>query len=210
MAGGGSVLEDGSVLSRLDRGLARIEGVLALLAGVTVFLMMLLAVISVTGRNFFNMPLPGYVDWIQYAMPFLAFLGIAWTQRQGGHIRMDILIGKLQGRPAWAAEFVTTLVTLIVVALLVWGTYAHFQRSFDWNAPLWSRDSSMDIKLPLWPAKLLVPVALTLTALRLGLQLWGYGLAFVSGTTRPVAVPLVLSVAEQAAEEARLITGADR
>ncbi|HBV54886.1 MAG TPA: C4-dicarboxylate ABC transporter permease [Rhodobacteraceae bacterium] len=203
MAGGGSVLEDASVLSKLDRGLAKAEGLFALLAGLTVFVMMLLAVFSVTGRNFFNAPLPGYVDWIEYAMPFLAFLGIAWTQRQGGHIRMDILIGQLKGRAGWAAEFVTSFFTFVLLALLIWGAWAHFQRSFDWASPLWSRDSSIDIALPLWPVKLLVPVAFGLTALRVLLQLWGYGRAFVSGTERPIAVPLVLSVAEQAAEEAR-------
>jgi len=203
MAGGGSVLEDASVLSKLDRGLAKAEGLFALLAGLTVFVMMLLAVFSVTGRNFFNAPLPGYVDWIEYAMPFLSFLGIAWTQRQGGHIRMDILIGQLKGRAGWAAEFVTSFFTFVLLALLIWGAWAHFQRSFDWASPLWSRDSSIDIALPLWPVKLLVPVAFGLTALRVLLQLWGYGRAFVSGTERPIAVPLVLSVAEQAAEEAR-------
>ena len=203
MAGGGSVLEDASVLSKLDRGLAKAEGLFALLAGLTVFVMMLLAVFSVTGRNFFNAPLPGYVDWIEYAMPFLAFLGIAWTQRQGWHIRMDILIGQLKGRAGWAAEFVTSFFTFVLLALLIWGAWAHFQRSFDWASPLWSRDSSIDIALALWPVKLLVPVAFGLTALRVLLQLWGYGRAFVSGTERPIAVPLVLSVAEQAAEEAR-------
>ena len=45
-----------------------------------------------------NMPLPGYVDWIEVLMPLIAFLGISWTMRQGGHIRMDILVGRLNGR----------------------------------------------------------------------------------------------------------------
>ena len=43
--------------------------------------------------------------------------------------------------------------------LLVWGAWAHFCAAFDFAAPLWSRDSSIDIGIPLWPAKLLVPVA---------------------------------------------------
>jgi TRAP-type mannitol/chloroaromatic compound transport system permease small subunit len=43
---------------------------------------------------------------------------------------------------------------------------------------LFSRDSSIDIGLPLWPAKLVVPLAFTLLWLRLVLQLWGYGRAF--------------------------------
>jgi TRAP-type C4-dicarboxylate transport system permease small subunit len=170
---------------------------------------MILAVISVGGRNFFNHPLPGYVDWIEQAMPLIAFMGVAYTQRDGGHIRMDIVVGLLRGRVLWAAEFVTTLGILLLMLALVWGSWAHFERSFDFAAPLWSRDSSMDIGLPLWPAKLLAPVAFSVLCLRLTLQLWGYGRAFLSGAGHPVAVPLIEDVATQAAREAERVSGRD-
>jgi TRAP-type C4-dicarboxylate transport system permease small subunit len=208
MATAAIVPEDGTLLSRLDRALERVEEVLALLSGLAVFSMMLLAVFSVSGRNLFNSPLPGYVDWIETGMPLIAFLGIAWTQRSGGHIRMDILVGRLKGRALWAAEILTSLVTLALILLLIWGSFAHFGRSFDWAAPLWSRDSSIDIKLPLWPAKLLVPVAFSVLALRLALQIWAYTRAFLTNATTPVAVPLMQTVAEQAAEEARHVSDA--
>ncbi|ARE41664.1 TRAP-type transport system, small permease component, predicted N-acetylneuraminate transporter [Rhodovulum sp. P5] len=205
-----AVLEDLSLLSRLDRGLYAAERFLALLSGLAVFGLMLLAVVSVGGRNVFNQPLPGYVDWIQQAMPLIAFMGISFTQRDGGHIRMDILIARLRGRMLWAAEFTTTLAMLGLMLLLVWGSWAHFQRSFDFAMPMWSRDSSFDINLPLWPAKLLAPVAFSVLCLRLTLQLWGYGRAALLGLSEPVAVPLVQSAAEQAAAEAEHVTGADR
>ncbi|CUH68435.1 TRAP-type C4-dicarboxylate transport system, small permease component [Thalassovita gelatinovora] len=210
MAGTSAVLEDGSVLSRLDAGLHRVETVLALISGLAVFSLMVLAVISVNGRNLFNAPLPGYVDWIEQAMPLIAFMAVAYTQRDGGHIRMDILVGRLNGRALWLAEMVTALVSLILIALLVWGSWEHFQRSFDFAAPLWSRDSSIDIGLPIWPAKLLAPVAFSVLSLRLALQVWGYGRAFVLGLSEPVAVPLVMSAAAQAAEEAQHVSALDQ
>ena len=117
-------------------------------------------------------------------------MGVAYTQRSGGHIRMDILVGQLRGRALWAAEFITTLAMLLLIVLLIWGSWAHFVRAFDFNVPYWSRDSSIDISIPLWPAKLLVPVAFSVLALRLMLQLWGYGRAFVLGLVEPIAVPL--------------------
>ncbi|WP_208349404.1 TRAP transporter small permease subunit [Pseudaestuariivita rosea] len=202
MAGSTSVLEDDSVLSILDRSLHKLETLLALISGLAVFGLMMLAVASVGGRNFFNSPLPGYVDWIEQAMPLIAFMGIAYTQRNGGHIRMDILIGQLKGRLLWLAEIISVLLILILMLLLVWGTWSHFQRSFDFNAPLWSRDSSMDIALPIWPAKLLAPVAFSVLCVRLVLQLWGYTRAFVFGLDRPVAVPMIEDAATQAAHEA--------
>lgn len=207
MAGHSSVLVDGSRLSQIDRVLYRLEGWLALLSGLAVFALMLLAVVSVGGRNFFNSPLPGYVDWIEQAMPLIAFMGIAYTQRDGGHIRMDILIGQLRGRALWAAELLTVSVMLVLMILLVWGSWAHFARSFDFAAPLWSRDSSMDIALPIWPAKLLAPVAFSVLVARLSLQCWGYGRALVLGLETPPAVPLIESAAAQAAKEAESLSG---
>ncbi len=209
MAGSASVLSDDSLLSRLDRRLERVEWTLAFIAGVFTFGLMVLAVVSVTGRNGFNEPLRGYVDWIEAAMPFIAILGISYVQRQGGHIRMDIVVGALGGRVLWLAEFLTTLGIFILMVLLVWGTWAHFDRSFDFGAPNWSRDSSIDIGLPIWPSKLVVPIAFAVMSLRCALQLWGYGRAFWLGLERPVAVPLVMSAAEQAAAEAEQIRGHD-
>lgn len=204
-AGITGVREDSSLLSRLDRMLLAVESRLALISGIAVFSLMVLAVISVGGRYFFNMPLPGYVDWIEQVMPFIAFFGIAYVQRNGGHIRMDMVVGQLRGRVLWAAEFITTLAMLILMVLLVWGSFSHFLRSFDFAAPLWSRDSTIDISIPLWPTKLLVAIAFFTICLRLALHLWGYGAAFLSGTKSPVAVPLIQGVAAQAVQEAELM-----
>jgi TRAP-type mannitol/chloroaromatic compound transport system permease small subunit len=98
MAGVGQVHEDGSFLSRIDKKLYQLESTLALASGLAIFSLMLLAVVSVAGWHFFNMSLPGYVDWIEQAMPLIAFMGIAYTQRNGGHIRMDMLVARLSGR----------------------------------------------------------------------------------------------------------------
>lgn len=200
MATASLVLSDDSTLSKLDHTLLRLERLLALVSGLAVFSLMMLAVISVTGRNAMGAPLSGYVDWIEQAMPLIAFMGISFVMREGGHIRMDMFVGKLRGRPLYIVELITTIAVLILMALLLWGTWAHFQRSFDVNAPMWSRDSSMDIALPLWPAKLMAPVAFGVICLRLCLQVWAYGRAAMTG--RAIAVPLIADAATQARMEA--------
>ena len=209
MAGSSSVLENDGLLSRLDRSLHRLEGWLALVSGLAVFAIMAFAVISVTGRNGFNAPIPGYVDWIEQLMPLIAFMGVAYAQRDGTHIRMDILIGQLKGRPLWIAEFITTLAALILMMLLVWGSWSHFDRSFDFSAPNWSRDSSIDTGLPIWPAKLLAPVAFSVLVIRFLIQLWAYARAMIYGQSEPVAVPMIKSVAQQAADEVQVLEDKD-
>ena len=58
MAGSSAVLEDGSLLSRIDKGLLRLETVFALVSGIAVFMLMVLAVWSVGGRKFFGLNSP--------------------------------------------------------------------------------------------------------------------------------------------------------
>lgn len=54
-----------------------------------------------------------------------------------------------------------------------------------------------------------MPVAFSVMSVRLVLQLWGYGSAILSGTANPVAVPLIQSAAEIAAEEAEMLSQRD-
>lgn len=204
-----SVATDGSRLSRLDRAILRVESLLNLASGLTIFALVLLAIANVLLRKFLNAPVPGYIDWTQTFMAVFAFLGLAYVQREGGHIRMDLLVGKLRGRVLWTFELVSTFFMMIVVTALIYGTWFHFLRSFSFDAPNWSTDSTIDIALPVWPAKLAVPVAFALLWLRLALQLWAYARAIRTGEDRPVAVPLVEDPAEQANKEAATVAGAD-
>jgi len=134
-------------------------------------------------------------------MAFFAFLGLAYTQRDGGHIRMDMLVGHIHGRMLWVVEFITTLLMLGVTLVLIYGSYLHFLRAFQLG------DSSLDIDLPTWPAKLVVPFALSILALRFVLQLWGYARAIKNNPDHPVAVPLIEDAATIAAAEAESVMG---
>lgn len=201
MSGGHTVLEDESALSRADQVFFKLESILTLVGGVVIFLLVFLATANVLGRWVFSLPITGYIDWVEQAMAFFAFLGIAYTQREGGHIRMDMLVGHIHGRLLWTVEFITTLLMLGVTLVLIYGSYLHFLRAFQLG------DSSLDIDLPTWPAKLVVPLALSVLALRLLLQLWGYARAIMNNEDRPVAVPLIEDAATVAAAEAKSVMG---
>lgn len=203
MAGSHTVLQDDSLLSRIDRLFYRLESLLTLLGGVVIMLLVLLATTNILGRWLFSLPISGYVDWVEQAMAFFAFLGIAYTQRGGGHIRMDIMVAHLHGRMLWVTELISTTLMLVVTLVLIYGSWLHFLRAYQIG------DSSLDINLPTWPAKLVVPFALTVLALRLLLQCWGYLRAIRQGGDRPVAVPLIEDAAAVAAAEAESVMGQD-
>jgi C4-dicarboxylate transporter DctQ subunit len=201
MSSSNRVLEDNSYLSKIDRLFLKFETVLTLAGGIVIFLLVFLATTNVLGRWIFSLPVSGYIDWVEQSMAFFAFLGIAFTQREGGHIRMDMLVGRIQGRPLWITELLSVILMLGVTLVLIYGSFLHFLRAYQIG------DSSMDINLPIWPAKLIVPVALSILALRLILQIWAYSRAVKEGGDTPVAVPLIEDAAAVAAAEAESLMG---
>ncbi len=194
-----TIYEDKSKLSLADRTYFKLESALNLLGGIIIFLLVFLATANVLGRWLFNLSVDGYIDWVEQAMAFMAFLGIAYTKRLGGHIRMDIVISHLHGRWLWFVELISVVLMLIITLFLIYGSYLHFLRAYTLG------DSSLDIDLPTWPAKLVVPVALTVLALRLMLQIWGYFRAMVENSEQPVGIPLIEDAAAVAAKEAESV-----
>lgn len=188
---------------RFDGWLRGLENAFNLVAAASILLLMMLAVVQIVGRNAFNWPVPGFIDITEQAMAVFAFMGIAYCQRVGGHIRMELLLGKLSGRAMWISEMVGIAGIWIVVAALIYGSWFHFERSWTFG------DSTIDIALPTWPSKLVIPVALSLLLLRLTLQLYGYWMLVRDPSSEPVAVPVISDVESMAKHEIEEAFGED-
>jgi len=91
-----------------DKWLSKVEDAFALLAALCIFGLMLLGITQVLGRQLFDMPVPGYIDFVELSMVTFAFLAVAYCQRLGGHVRMDLFVRLVHGRTRWLLEFVTT------------------------------------------------------------------------------------------------------
>lgn len=188
----------GRQLGRVDRALGFLENGLNLFAGALIFALMLLGVAQILLRTVFDRPIFGYIDIVEVSMVGFAVLSIAFVQRVGGHVRMELVIGRLQGRWLWGAEAVGTALAAFIVGVLIPYSWRHFGRAFEFG------DSTIDIELVTWPAKLVVPVALAVLLVRLLVQLAGYLRLVAHPDYEPVAVPTIRDVAAQAEEEIRL------
>ncbi len=187
--------QETGLLGKVDRFFAGIENGMNMTAAVAIFILMILAAIQVVGRKLFNLPIPGYIDYAEQSMAIFAFLGVAYCQRLGGHVRMELVLDRFRGRMLWLLELVTVLTTTVVVALLVRYSFDHFMRAWQFG------DSTIDINLPVWPSKLLVSVALAFLTVRLLIQAWGYLRLLFHPTATPVAVPLIENVQAHARQE---------
>lgn len=185
----------GRALHRADRLLGAVENALNLAAGALVFALMLFGVAQILLRTVFRAPILGYIDVVEVSMVGFAVLSIAFVQRVGGHVRMELLISRCKGRLLWLLEAAGTAAAAFIVAVLIPHAYRHFERAFEFG------DSTIDVELATWPAKLVVPAALALLLLRLVLQSAGYVRLLVQPGLEPVAVPTIKDAAAQAREE---------
>lgn len=189
----------GRVLQILDSVLGRVENATNLVAGILVFGLMLLGVAQVVARNLFSAPIFGYIDIVEVFMVGFTILSIAYVQRLGGHVRMEVLLSALKGRSLWLFELTSCALTSSIVAVLIPGSYSHFSRAFEFG------DSTMDVELVIWPAKLVVPIALALLLIRLLLQMAGYARMLKNPRLPRVAIPTTGSSADRAKEEIAMV-----
>ena len=119
------------MLKGVDEAFFHVEKFLNFIAAIVILAIMLIGTYQVFGRKLLNLPVPGYVDWIEMIMTVFAFVAISYTQRLGGHIRMEIIIGRFQGRILYFLEIVGTVAAIIIVSILAYYAYTHFERAFD-------------------------------------------------------------------------------
>ena len=194
----------GGMLGAIDRALFAFEKLMALISALCIFALMFVGVWQVVGRRLFNAPIYGYIDMVEIAMTTFAFIAISYTERIGGHVRMEIFASRMHGRLLWFTEVAGVLIGLFVVGTLTRYSFDHFLRAYT------AGDSTIDLQLPWWPSKLLVSFAFALLFLRLLVSLWGYLRLWIDPNLPPVGVPVVASLDEAAEEAARIGAGDGR
>jgi C4-dicarboxylate transporter, DctQ subunit len=82
-------------MATFDRWLTRVENLLAAL-GILVMLLIVGAVcIEIVLRTFFARPQVWVIEFTEYGLLYITFLGTAWLLRQDGHVSVDLLTNAL-------------------------------------------------------------------------------------------------------------------
>ena len=184
-----------AALAAAHRYWSRLEDGMNLIAAAAIFFLMFVGVFQVVGRTVFGTAIHGYIDYMEQASALFAFLGISYAQRMGAHIRMDLLLRGFSLRFLWAMELFAVIVALLAITTLVDSTWQNFLRAWQLG------DSTIDIKLPVWPTKLLVPLVLGILWVRLVLQAVDYMRLIRHPGAIPIAVPVIETIEAQAQHE---------
>ncbi len=118
------------VLSKfLSQTLDRITVAFAFIAGAMLLFQVVSVSVDVLLRYFFNAPIPAVISLNEWSLLYIAFFGAAWLQRQGGHVRMDIVADMFGRRGRTAFTLFGLALGIVCCAVLVWfGTDVSWQK----------------------------------------------------------------------------------
>lgn len=137
----------------------RISGILVIVASVALVLLGAVTCGEVVARYVFNAPTIWAYDVINLLNGSLFVLGIAYTQRMGGHVRIDLLTSKLPIR----LEQGIMLTMMVVLLLPVFGLLAYECTRQAWGTFVTNRMLESGWRIVQWP--FLFPQAVGLWAL---------------------------------------------
>jgi len=145
----------------IDRFLDRVLSSMAALSGAILFFMMFLVVVNTLSRKLFNAPVAGAFEVTQSLLTLAIFLSIAYTQREGGHISVDVLSRHFSTGVQKAMQLIAPLLGVIC---FVWVTYANW--NFAYESYLTDEQEWGAITYPIWPVKMAMCAGLGLLAVQ--------------------------------------------
>lgn len=123
-----------------------------LLSGLCIVIITLLLLAQIIGR-LFGFIVPSAGDFAGYALAASTFLGLAYTFREGGHIRVTLVIQRFSPIPRKIQEAVVLTLSLALLCFLSYSCIAMVYESFSYGdvsygyipVPLWIPQTSVAV-----------------------------------------------------------------
>lgn len=175
-------MENEAVLSSRAGWLQRADGALRVvekfgvgIAGIMMFLIMVVVVIDVVMRYFVNSPLSWSYELISlYLMVGLFFFGLSDTLANHAHVSVDILHLYMPTPLRHAAEFIGYALATPVFAAVFYMSVIR-----TWEAYRGAEVLAGHIAWPTWIASVCVPLGVGVLLLRMTLNFVGHGLSLL-------------------------------
>ena len=121
---GGMKMENREIVSKtphgIERGLHSAGKWMAVVGASALTLMMLLTVIDVTGRYFFNAPLFGTYEMVELLLIVAGTWGMAACQMERSHITVGIVVDKLPLRAQAIIRSIALFLSAGLFAVITW------------------------------------------------------------------------------------------
>ncbi len=121
------------------------------MAGALVFVaIVVMSVVSITGRKLVASPVPGDVEMLQMCAAFAAASFFAWCHLAGGDVKVDFFTAKLPARAIHTLDAMGSLLVALFGGLIAWRSAVGAlvvreagERSMILDWPLWLPQAAM-------------------------------------------------------------------
>lgn len=146
-----------AALLRLADGLCAIG---AAVAAVAAALLALILIAEVFATSLIGWSQPWVVEYAIFLQCFVLFCGAGWTLRQGGHIRVAILLQALPARAARLLDLLGTAFAIGMIGFATWALWQQLLRTFEFGST-----SFYPMGTPLWIPQGMLTLGVTLLLL---------------------------------------------
>ena len=144
-------------------------GFLAYLAGIILFITMVIIFTDVTATKVLNRPLPWAIEVSEYSLTYITFFCAAWLLKEERHVKMDLLLNQLQPRKQALLNMATSIVGVVVCLVIAWYgttiTWEFFQRGVF---------SAQALEIPMAPLLAVIPLGTFLFGIQFARRAYGY------------------------------------
>lgn len=158
----------------MNKGLSPFAKVIGAIGAGFIGLMMMVTVIDVAGRRFFNAPLTGSMDLSILMMVVVVFSSIAYCELGKGHIVIDLIVPRLQKR---TQAFINSFMYLLFLLFFAWATWRIFIRALEL---LRNETVSATLEIPVFPFMFVATLGCALLSLLVLMHL----LTYVAGVAK--------------------------
>lgn len=145
----------------LSRFLDRIFGISGVLAGIFLVIIGVLVVAQIVGR-LFGIQIPGANEFSGYSLAATSFLGLAYSFRQGAHIRVTLVTDRL---PESIQKWVTVIVLIVASSMIIFLAYNTFSMVY-WSWEFEEKSTGI-VSYPLWIPQMTMAIGIIFFAIAL-------------------------------------------
>jgi TRAP-type mannitol/chloroaromatic compound transport system permease small subunit len=125
-------------IDSMNKGVGKAVSILPLLVGFAICY-------EIFARDILKSPTVWVSEGTVFACGLLYLLGGAWTLRQDGHVRVDVLYHGLSKKRKAIVDCLTYFAFLLYIAVMAWTSYHYMVQSVavrettmsHWNPPIW-------------------------------------------------------------------------
>lgn len=116
----------------------------------------ILVLIDVVGRFFFNKPLAGCHDWVGLILAVVVALSLSHCWVTGGHVRMELVTSRLTPRGKAIAMAASALLGCFYLGAMAWQSWLDAVYAFKYG------EITCEYYLITWPCRVLVSIGISI------------------------------------------------